>query len=48
MLDGGWRARTPIIQLQHLAVIAQFDDDWGAADQVRTTLAPFRYEAKPR
>jgi fructosamine-3-kinase len=42
-LDGDWRARMPIIQLrQHLAVLAQFDDDWGAADQVRATLAPFR------
>jgi fructosamine-3-kinase len=42
-LDVGWRSRMPIIQLrQHLAVLAQFDDDWGAADQVRATLAPFR------
>lgn len=42
-LDDGWRARMPIIQLrQHLAVLAQFDDDWGAADMIRATLAPFR------
>jgi fructosamine-3-kinase len=42
-LDSAWRDRMPIIQLrQHLAVIAQFDDDWGAADLVRATLAPFR------
>ncbi|GIH07746.1 fructosamine kinase [Rhizocola hellebori] len=42
-LDGDWRARMPIIQLrQHLAVIAQFDDDWGAADRIRAVLAPFR------
>ena len=42
-LDAGWRARMPIIQLrQHLAVLAQFDHDWGAADQIRATLAPFR------
>jgi fructosamine-3-kinase len=42
-LEGDWRARMPIVQLrQHLAVIAQFDDDWGAAEQVRATLAPFR------
>jgi fructosamine-3-kinase len=42
-LDAGWPARMPIIQLrQHLAVLAQFDDDWGAADQIRATLAPFR------
>src|SRR5688500_8072577 len=33
----------PIVQLrQHLAVLAQFDDDWGAGDQIRATLAPFR------
>lgn len=42
-LDPDWRERMPILQLrQHLAVIAQFEDDWGAADQVRATLAPFR------
>lgn len=42
-LDRDWRTRMPILQLrQHLAVIAQFDDDWGAADHVRATLAPFR------
>ncbi len=42
-LDAGWRDRMPIIQLrQHLAVIAQFEPDWGAADAVRATLAPFR------
>ncbi|WP_250038071.1 fructosamine kinase family protein [Paractinoplanes maris] len=42
-LDGGWPARMPIIQLrQHLAVLAQFDDDWGAAELIRATLIPFR------
>lgn len=42
-LDAGWRDRMPIIQLrQHLAVVAQFELDWGAADLVRSTLAPFR------
>lgn len=42
-LDAGWRDRMPILQLrQHLAVVAQFDDDWGAADLIRDTLAPFR------
>ncbi|MGW7660777.1 fructosamine kinase family protein [Streptomyces sp. NPDC054756] len=42
-LDAGWRERMPILQLrQHLAVIAQFEPDWGAADAVRATLAPFR------
>lgn len=45
-LDAGWRERMPIIQLrQHLAVIAQFDNDWGAAELVRATLAPFRGKA---
>ncbi|RAN92015.1 hypothetical protein GAR05_06579 [Micromonospora saelicesensis] len=42
-LDAGWEARMPVIQLrQHLAVLAQFDDDWGAADQIHAVLAPFR------
>lgn len=42
-LDAGWRERMPVLQLrQHLAVIAQHDPDWGAADHVRATLAPFR------
>jgi fructosamine-3-kinase len=42
-LDSDWRARMPLIQLrQHLAVIAQFDHDWGAAEQVRAILKPFR------
>lgn len=45
-LDSDWRARMPILQLrQHLAVLAQFDDDWGAGDQIRATLAPFRTRA---
>lgn len=42
-LDDDWPARMPIIQLrQHLAVVAQFDDDWGAAETIRATVAPFR------
>ena len=42
-LDGDWRARMPIVQLrQHLAVLAQFDNDWGAGERIRATLAPFR------
>ncbi|MEU5960415.1 fructosamine kinase family protein [Micromonospora parva] len=42
-LDDDWEARMPLIQLrQHLAVLAQFDDDWGAAEQIRAVLAPFR------
>lgn len=39
----------PILQLrQHLAVIAQFTPDWGAAAIVRTTLAPFRRRPQER
>jgi fructosamine-3-kinase len=42
-LDDGWQARMPLIQLrQHLAVIAQFDHDWGAAQQVRAIIRAFR------
>ncbi len=42
-LDDGWRDRMPLIQLrQSLALIAMFDHDWGAADQVRDLLRPFR------
>ncbi|MFJ7017952.1 fructosamine kinase family protein [Streptomyces sp. NPDC101117] len=42
-LDRGWRERMPILQLrQHLAVIAQFEPNWGAVDVVRATIAPFR------
>ncbi|WP_230685297.1 hypothetical protein [Cellulomonas sp. JZ18] len=42
-LDRDWRTRMPVLQLrQHLAVLAQFDDDRGAADLVRATVAPFR------
>jgi hypothetical protein len=35
---------TPVFweELAHLAVIAQFDPDWGATDAVRATLAPIR------
>ncbi|GAA2649605.1 fructosamine kinase family protein [Paractinoplanes durhamensis] len=45
-LDRDWRARMPIVQLrQHLAVVAQFDPDWGAAEIIRSTLAPFRTSA---
>ncbi|WP_230685156.1 fructosamine kinase family protein [Cellulomonas sp. JZ18] len=42
-LDGGWRARMPLLHLrQNLAVVAQFEPDWGHADQARAVLAPFR------
>ncbi|ANZ41050.1 aminoglycoside phosphotransferase [Lentzea guizhouensis] len=42
-LDDDWRSRMPLIQLrQSLALIAMFDHDWGAAEQVREILRPFR------
>ena len=42
-LDAGWRERMPLLYLrQNLAVIAQFEPDWGAAEIVRAILAPFR------
>lgn len=45
-LDADWRSRMPLLQLrQHLAVIAMFDNDWGAAEIVRETLKPFGYRS---
>jgi fructosamine-3-kinase len=42
-LDDGWRDRMPLLYLrQNLAVVAQFEPDWGHADMVRAVLAPFR------
>jgi fructosamine-3-kinase len=42
-LDDAWQRRMPLIQLrQHLAVVAQFDHDWGAAELIHETLKPFR------
>ncbi len=42
-LDDDWQARMPILQLrQHLAVVAQFEPDWGAAQIIRETVASFR------
>jgi fructosamine-3-kinase len=42
-LDDGWQARLPLLHLrQHLAVVAQFDYDWGAAETIRALVAPFR------
>lgn len=42
-LEDGWRERMPIIQLrQHLAVLAQFDDQWGTGDAARETHELFR------
>ncbi|WP_309135385.1 fructosamine kinase family protein [Cellulomonas sp.] len=42
-LDDGWRERMPLLHLrQHLAVVAQYEPDWGHAEQARAVLAPFR------
>jgi fructosamine-3-kinase len=42
-LDTGWRERMPLLHLrQHLAVVAQYEPDWGHAEQARAVLAPFR------
>jgi fructosamine-3-kinase len=48
-LDDGWRARMPLLYLrQNLAVVAQFEPDWGHADMVRAVLAPFRRSVAPK
>jgi fructosamine-3-kinase len=42
-LDDDWQRWMPLIQLrQHLAVVAQFDHDWCAAELIRETLKPIR------
>lgn len=42
-LDAGWRDRMPLLYLrQEMALIAQFDPDWGASERVRAMVAPFR------
>ena len=42
-LDAGWRDRMPLLYLrQNLAVVAQFEPDWGHAEMARAILAPFR------
>lgn len=42
-LDAGWRERMPLLHLrQNLAVVAQYEPDWGHAEQARAVLAPFR------
>ena len=42
-LDAGWRERMPLLYLrQNLAVVAQFEPDWGHAEMARAILAPFR------
>jgi fructosamine-3-kinase len=42
-LEPGWPARLRLLHLrQLLTIIAQHDHDWGAAEQAREILAPFR------
>lgn len=42
----GWRHWAPILQLREiLSVVAHGDDDWGAAEEVRKLVAPFRRPA---
>jgi fructosamine-3-kinase len=42
-LEDGWRERMPLLHLRELlSIVAHGDDDWGAADAVRTLVAPFR------
>ncbi|WP_153024710.1 fructosamine kinase family protein [Glycomyces albidus] len=42
-LHDGWEERMPILHLRELlSIIAHDDDDWGAAEAVRTVIAPFK------
>jgi fructosamine-3-kinase len=44
----GWQERMPYLQLrQDLALVAMFDDDWGACETVRRVLRPFRPRRNP-
>lgn len=41
--DMGWLDRLPLVHLrQQLALMAMFDDDWGATRAVQALVAPFR------
>jgi fructosamine-3-kinase len=41
--EAGWLDRLPLVHLrQQLALMAMFDDDWGATAAVRAAVAPFR------
>jgi fructosamine-3-kinase len=41
--EAGWLDRLPLVHLrQQLALMAMFDDDWGATDAVRAAVAPYR------
>lgn len=41
-IDEGWRDRMDLFHLRELLSIIAHDDDWGAAEAVRKTIAPFR------
>ncbi|SHK59002.1 fructosamine kinase family protein [Actinacidiphila paucisporea] len=42
-LHDGWRDRMPLLHLRELlSIVAHDADDWGAAEAVRRTIAPFR------
>jgi fructosamine-3-kinase len=48
-LRDGWEERMPLLHLRELlSIIAHGDDDWGAAEAVRRTIAPFRGGGRPR
>ncbi|MGW3356779.1 fructosamine kinase family protein [Streptomyces bungoensis] len=45
-LQDGWEERMPLLHLRELlSTIAHGDDDWGAVEAVRETVAPFRRSA---
>jgi fructosamine-3-kinase len=42
-LHDGWEERMPILHLRELlSIIAHDDDDWGAAEAVRSVIGPFQ------
>ena len=46
--EPGWTDRAPLLHIREmLSVLAQFGDENGTADQLRTVLAPFRPRAVP-
>lgn len=48
-LRDGWRERMPLLNLRELlCIVAHGDDDWGAAEVIRETLAPFRRQPRQR
>jgi fructosamine-3-kinase len=48
-LPAGWRDRMPILHVRQLVcILAQHGDRWGALDQLREVLRPFRTAAPAR